>query len=234
MSLIFVVYITFYRGNKMPPFYIGYSTEGRVKRGYNGSVNSQKYKAIWRQERRDNPHLFKTVILQRFEIEQDAKDRERLIHLFFHVSNNSMFINQAIANNGFQRSTKSQFKKGHPVPEELRQKLRDLKTGTKASIETRLKQSLAGLARGPRSEETKQRISESNMGHSVSEGTLQKMRRPFTEEHKRNLRKPRSAEAKKNMRDSWETKRPNQKKGWHHSEEVKQKIRQSNLGKHHG
>jgi hypothetical protein len=35
---IYCVYLTCYRGNKLPPFYIGYSTIEKVKDGYKGTV----------------------------------------------------------------------------------------------------------------------------------------------------------------------------------------------------
>ena len=62
---------------------------------------------------------------------------------------------------------------------------------------------------GPRSEETKQRISEGAKGKKRSEYTKQKMRKPKTEEHKQNISK-----AKQNV-----------------SQETKQKISESKKGK---
>jgi len=46
---IYCVYITIYRGNKLPPFYIGYSTPEKIKNGYRGSVSSRQYKNIWKK-----------------------------------------------------------------------------------------------------------------------------------------------------------------------------------------
>jgi len=60
----FVVYLTIYRGNKMPPFYIGYSSESKVLQGYNGTVKSRKYRDIWKSERQENPQLFKTLVIE--------------------------------------------------------------------------------------------------------------------------------------------------------------------------
>ena len=62
---------------------------------------------------------------------------------------------------------------------------------------------------GPRSEETKRRISEGAKGKKRSEYTKQKMRKPKTEEHKQNISK-----AKQNV-----------------SQETKQKISESKKGK---
>jgi group I intron endonuclease len=62
---------------------------------------------------------------------------------------------------------------------------------------------------GPRSEETKRRISEGTKGKKRSETTKQKLRKPKTEQHKQNISK-----AKQNI-----------------SEETKRKISESKLGK---
>jgi hypothetical protein len=60
MKPVYVVYITFYRGNRLPPFYVGKTYEDRIlKKRYNGSPQSKEYKTIWR---RDPPELFKTMI----------------------------------------------------------------------------------------------------------------------------------------------------------------------------
>ena len=40
----YVVYLTRYSGGKLPPWYIGSSTEEKVLAGYNGSVKSKKWK----------------------------------------------------------------------------------------------------------------------------------------------------------------------------------------------
>jgi hypothetical protein len=40
---MFCVYVTFYRGNKLPPFYIGSTYLENMNRGYKGSPRSKKY-----------------------------------------------------------------------------------------------------------------------------------------------------------------------------------------------
>jgi hypothetical protein len=89
----YVVYITFYRGNRLPPFYIGKTSKSNVLKGYNGTVSSKKYKAVWLQERIDHPELFKTVILSYHTTEGEALFRETHILRFFNAANNPMFIN---------------------------------------------------------------------------------------------------------------------------------------------
>ena len=101
MKPVYVVYITFYRGNRLPPFYIGWSTETNILKGYNGSVKSKEYQSIWQQERANHPELFKTIILQRFETSFEALTREELLHRFFKVPYNPMLINKSIGRGKF-------------------------------------------------------------------------------------------------------------------------------------
>lgn len=44
----YVVYLIKYLGDKLPPYYIGSSTETKLKNGYCGSISSKKYKIIFK------------------------------------------------------------------------------------------------------------------------------------------------------------------------------------------
>jgi hypothetical protein len=88
----------------MPPFYIGKTTEFKVLNGYNGTVTSKRYKAIWQQERREHPELFNTLILSTHNTDVEALFREEVIQRFFDVPNNQMFINMSISRRGFGAS----------------------------------------------------------------------------------------------------------------------------------
>lgn len=71
-------------------------------------------------------------------------------------------------------------------------------------------------------------------GRSPSEATLVKMRgprKPLTEEHKANLRKPKIRVKKRSLEASLAQSAGMM--GHHVSDETKEKLRQSNLGKHH-
>jgi len=92
----YCTYITFYRGNKLPPFYIGYSSIKKINKGYNGSVSSKKYKNIWLIERKENIHLFSTKIIKSFNTRKEATIHEEYIHNFLNVHKNSMYINMSI------------------------------------------------------------------------------------------------------------------------------------------
>ena len=92
----YCTYITFYRGNKLPPFYIGYSSIKKINEGYNGSVSSQKYQYIWLKERKDNIHLFSTKIIKTFNTRKEANIHEEYLQTFLNVHKNSMYINMSI------------------------------------------------------------------------------------------------------------------------------------------
>ena len=97
----FCVYLTTYRGNKLPPFYIGYSSADKVLNGYNGSVSSKTFVKIWRQERKTNKQLFKTKIIKCFESSHEARKYEEYVQRFFNVHRNPMFINMSIGYSKF-------------------------------------------------------------------------------------------------------------------------------------
>ena len=60
---IYCTYLTIYKGNKLPPFYIGSTSVDKINTGYHGTVSSKKYKDIYKQELITNPQIFKTKIL---------------------------------------------------------------------------------------------------------------------------------------------------------------------------
>jgi len=93
---MFCVYLTVYYGNKLPPFYIGHSTVQKIKNGYSGSVCSKQYGKIWRKEKREQPHLFKTKILQTFLTREDAAKREYELQKKLKVHKNPLYTNLSI------------------------------------------------------------------------------------------------------------------------------------------
>lgn len=99
---IYCVYLTIYKGNKLPPFYIGYSTIKKVLNGYKGTVSSKLYKDIYKQELSDNPHLFKTFIISKLNTREEALKKESYFQKHFSAHTNSMYFNMAISNVKFQ------------------------------------------------------------------------------------------------------------------------------------
>lgn len=100
---MYCVYLTTYRGNKLPSFYIGSSSIDNVlNKGYRGSVSSRKYKDIWESELTDNPHLFKTQIIRTTDTREEATSIELKLHIRLNVVKSPMYINMSLAKkNGF-------------------------------------------------------------------------------------------------------------------------------------
>jgi hypothetical protein len=94
--IIYCTYLTVYSGNKLPPFYIGYSTVKNINKGYHGSVYSKKYKTIWQQELKSCPERFKTTILTFHETKQNAVEQELKFQRQLKVIKNPLYINQSV------------------------------------------------------------------------------------------------------------------------------------------
>lgn len=98
----FVVYITTYTGDKLPTYYIGSTYYEKIKKGYHGSVCSKKWKDTYEEELRNNPHKFKTEIIEFCNTRKEALERE-----LYHQKKNMVvespdFFNESYAEpNGF-------------------------------------------------------------------------------------------------------------------------------------
>lgn len=93
----YITYLTIYSGTKLPPFYIGSTSLEKHLNGYNGTILSQKYKSIYKQEQKENPHLFDSLIIEEFETREEATDCERYYQLRYDVVQSALFFNMAIA-----------------------------------------------------------------------------------------------------------------------------------------
>lgn len=91
----FVVYLTVYSGNQLPPFYIGSTSLVKIKKGYRGSPYSKQYREIWRRELKHNPHLFTTRIVSLHKTRSEAANKESKIQSQLNVTHNSLYINKA-------------------------------------------------------------------------------------------------------------------------------------------
>ena len=94
---MFCTYLTIYKGNKLPPFYIGSTSVSKIQNGYRGSVSSREYKNIWRNELRNNPSLFKTIIISTHLNRKDAILKENKFHVHLKVVQCSLYLNRANA-----------------------------------------------------------------------------------------------------------------------------------------
>jgi len=93
----YCTYLTTYKGSKMPPFYIGYSTVDKVGSGYRGSVSSEEYRGVWKQEISANPDLFKTTIISTHPSRLEALHKENSLQKSLKVIKNPLYINKATA-----------------------------------------------------------------------------------------------------------------------------------------
>lgn len=107
---MFAVYLTTYRGNKLPPFYIGSTSMSAIAAGYRGSVKSKEYKSIWASEISKNPHLFSTKTIAVYETRKTALECEQRLQIALNVIKSPMYINRSIAapNGFFGRSVESE------------------------------------------------------------------------------------------------------------------------------
>jgi hypothetical protein len=103
---IYCVYLTTYKGSKLPPFYIGSTTVDKIINGYKGSVSSKKYKIIWMKELSEHPELFSTKIITTHSNRKTALEKEYQFQLAVKAPSNSMYINEAYAKKGFAYGVK--------------------------------------------------------------------------------------------------------------------------------
>ena len=251
---MFTVYITMYLGDMMPPFYMGSTSFARLAKGYHGSVSSAKWAAIWKEEIKHNPYLFKTQAIPDAtadtakEIVSVERDWQRL----FDVVNDPDFLNEAYANCGFVSTPESQAKAQETKMRtgtlarqpETRAKIGDANRGRKlppVKPETKEKLSRAGKGR-ILTDEHKARIAVANTGKTYSDEARAKISaagkgRVLSEDHKAKIvgtGRTHTDETKVRMRES----ALNRASGAMpkcakepRSDETREKIRQANLGK---
>lgn len=94
---IYCTYLTIYKGNLLPKFYIGSTSIDRIKSGYHGSVCSKRYSRIWKSEIKHNPYLFETKIISTHTSRQEAFDKELKLQLALKVQQNPLYINLGYA-----------------------------------------------------------------------------------------------------------------------------------------
>lgn len=176
---IYCVYLTIYRGNRLPMFYIGSTSKAKLDLGYKGSIVSQKYKNIWNREKKSNPNLFETKIISYHETRQDAYDKEEKLQKSLNVVESPLYMNESYANKNFSMS-------GKPLTDDHKAKLSKIMKEIMSSPEMKLKIS-SNLGKKP-SKETIEKLRVSCSGKIATEEIRAKMRKawetrePVTEE----------------------------------------------------
>lgn len=98
----FCVYLTMYKGELLPKWYIGSSSIEKIRNGYNGSIKSIKWKDIYSNEQNENKHLFKTRILSTHETRKQALEEELRVQKLHLVRDNPKYFNASYATvNGY-------------------------------------------------------------------------------------------------------------------------------------
>ena len=96
----YVVYLTEYRGHKLPRWYIGSSSKEKVLNGYTGSVSSKKWSEIYYSELDKNRHLFKVNIISYHKTRSEAADEELRLQKLHSVVTNDDYFNESYATKG--------------------------------------------------------------------------------------------------------------------------------------
>ena len=171
----YCTYLTIYKGNALPPFYIGSSSVARVNNGYRGSPSSKIYKDVWKRELRKSRELFKTVILKTFTTREEAAKAELKIQISLRVHENPLYVNMGYFWSGYIVYNKSpemlakiaKANVGRKHSEETKRKISVSNKGKVISQETRQKMSdtRRGRKLKPLSEETKKKISDAQRGN---------------------------------------------------------------------
>ena len=168
----FCVYLTTYFGNKLPMFYIGSTSVANIELGYHGSVASRDFTNHWKNELKQNSHLFKTKVVSYHKTRQEAYDQEEKFQRSLNVVKNPLYTNASIANKHFSRH-------GIPTSEETKTKISAKLSGGVLNDDTKSKISATCLGK-KKSEETKEKMSKSKLGYSHSVEARAKMAKSKT------------------------------------------------------
>ncbi len=153
---MYCTYMTHYTGDKLPPYYIGSTSINRIENGYHGAPSSKNFKSIWKSEQKDNPHLFKTTILNRHTTREEAYLDEIKWQTKLNVVESDLFANARILPSTCTRH-------GIKATEETKAKMSKAWKGKSKSEESKAKMSISSKGKA-KSEEHKAKLSEAKLG----------------------------------------------------------------------
>jgi len=225
----YVVYLTMYKGNKMPKWYIGSSNQTKVSEGYNGSISSKKYKNIYLNEQKQNKSLFKTRILSYHLTRKDALIEELRVQKIHKVVRNDRYINMSYAsvNGFFGRDVSGENNPNYKVKwSKIKKIIASCKMmGTKRSKESKEKQSKS-ISKHKHwnygkelSIETKEKISKSSIGKHYDDSRDGVSMNVYYGKEKSNEIKKKISNSNYHIKSSFE-----ERFGEEKSNEVKEKI----------
>lgn len=168
------VYLTVYRGNKLPPFYVGSTLKSKIDKGYAGSVSSKAYKKIWALERKTNSNLFKTIVIKEYATRKEAYMAEDRLCKLLKVTTSPMYINKGPVIDAFRARGEKHPMFGSKHTADARAKMSKAHKGKIISKEQRLAigHKFAGV---PKTEEHRLKISEAKLGYRHTNSARQKM-----------------------------------------------------------
>lgn len=189
---MFCVYLTVYRGNKLPPFYIGQSTVTKIEKGYHGSVVSKRYHQIWKQEIKHNNHLFHTHIIKRVKTRLEATSLEEKFQTQLSAHKNPLYINMSITGKHFHSDCRGRVgRSGWIHSETTKMKMRVAKLGTKQTTEHIENARLTRIGK-PKTAEHIEKIRAANKGRIMSAAQKAKLSadrkgKSLSADHKRKM-----------------------------------------------
>ncbi|WPK33751.1 hypothetical protein [Escherichia phage AV109] len=94
---MFIVYLTIYSGDKLPPFYIGSTSLEKHLNGYHGTILSKAYRKIYNKELLENPTLFDSCILSEHPTREEALKVEKDYQIRVQAHKNPLYMNMSLA-----------------------------------------------------------------------------------------------------------------------------------------
>jgi len=230
---MYICYLIKYSGEKLPPLYIGSTSMENLKNGYRGSVTSIKYGEIFKEELKNNPHLFEYEVLSEHETRASALEVELTKQIEFGVVKSLDYFNEALAsvNGMFGRdvSGDSNPMYGNVHSEESKKKM-SIKRGNKKryDVTETHREIISKAHKGKKvSENTKSLISENRKGKNCGNDNHM-YGKHHTEE---TIKKLSEARLGKKASDETRKKISEARLGKKASDETRKKISEAGMGR---
>lgn len=164
----YCVYLISYLGKDMPKFYIGKGSTLKLERGYHGTPGSREYTERWHETFDKSPEMFKRFIIQTYDTEEEAHEREEFLLRAVGAAKSPLHLNLRNGKWGHtgrrkphtEEAKRKMRGKRSPLTQEQKLHLSKVMSGKKKTLEARTNMSLAQSRRPPRSDETKRSMSE--------------------------------------------------------------------------